>query len=125
MTSEPGGGTKSPAVPAQRGVGCAPRQHMDHFPVSAVCEQRVLHGLQGLSASTGFAVRFVPISRNRASHTQTNVMLLWGVRGVAGFVDFFFFFLVLFFLPHDVGLLYMKPEARLFVTSVVRAVKSK
>lgn len=43
------------------------------------------------------------------------------------FCWFFFFclFLVLFFLPHDVGLLYMKPEARLFVTSVVRAVKSK
>lgn len=72
-------------------VGCAPRQHTERFPASAVCEQSALRGLRGLSASAGFAVRFVPIYRNRAPRTQTNVILLWGVRGVAGFVDFFFF----------------------------------
>lgn len=47
--------------------------------------------------STWFALHFVPIYWNRASHVQTNMILLWGVRGVAVFVDIFFVCLFFFF----------------------------
>lgn len=88
--------------------------------------QNVLHGLQGLSGITGFAIHFVPIYWNRTSHVQTNVILLWGVReGLLVLLIFVCLFVFLFLLPHDAGLLYMKPEARVFVTAVVRAVKNK
>lgn len=64
------------------------------------------------------------LSEQSSPHTNRCDIALGRERG-CWFCWFFFFWLVLFFLPRDVGLLYMKPEARVFVTSVVRAVKSK